>query len=241
MKRKLITKIYPELKYYLLQSQMQDLSRNLKVHINYCWEHLKPAGTNRRKFAGILRAIIGVVGGDICKPKTGQVYKTRFIDNVWNTLEMLNRNPELDDLIKNRRAGEEAKEKLFGCTTITLTGRMRQGVSFTKAHNTPFSGLAADGAKIALWNLMHVGYHIVAFIHDEVIIELPEDADFEKEAALVNKIMCKSMGKVTPRIPIKTEYAISRRWCKDAVAVKDEQGRLTIWNNPETIEQRLAQ
>jgi hypothetical protein len=30
------------------------------------------------------------------------------------------------------------------------------------------SGLAADGAKLAMWNLYMVGYRIIGFIHDEV-------------------------------------------------------------------------
>ncbi len=29
-------------------------------------------------------------------------------------------------------------------------------------------GLAADGAKLAMWNLYMVGYRLVGFIHDEV-------------------------------------------------------------------------
>lgn len=46
-------------------------------------------------------------------------------------------------------------------------------VNYTQARNTPFSGLAADGAKLALWNLTHIGYRVAAFVHDEFLIELP--------------------------------------------------------------------
>lgn len=37
-----------------------------------------------------------------------------------------------------------------------LTVRIRGKVGFTQSCNTAFSGLAADGAKLALWNLMQV-------------------------------------------------------------------------------------
>jgi hypothetical protein len=44
----------------------------------------------------------------------------------------------------------ELEAKLFGTDVATLTGRLRGGVSFTQSCNTPFSGLAADGAKLGL-------------------------------------------------------------------------------------------
>lgn len=40
----------------------------------------------------------------------------------------------------------------------TLTGRLRRNVNWTIHNNSGFSGLAADGAKLALWNLEYVGY-----------------------------------------------------------------------------------
>ena len=69
----------------------------------------------------------------------------------------------------------------------TLTGRVRGRVGFTQARNTPFQGLAADGAKLALWALIRAGYRVVAFIHDEIIVELPEEGvDHAAEARRSN-------------------------------------------------------
>ena len=48
-------------------------------------------------------------------------------------------------------------------------------MNYTQARNTPFSGLAADGAKMALWNLTHIGFRVSAFVHDEFVIELPNN------------------------------------------------------------------
>jgi hypothetical protein len=59
---------------------------------------------------------------------------------------------------------------------FTLTGRLRANASYCARHNTVFQGLAADGAKLALWLLWRAGYRIVNFIHDEVLIEIPVDS-----------------------------------------------------------------
>jgi hypothetical protein len=58
-------------------------------------------------------------------------------------------------------AGREGSDwlcnRLFQTGVATLTGRIRGRNSFTQARNTPFQGLAADGAKLALWGLMRNG------------------------------------------------------------------------------------
>jgi len=104
-------------------------------------------------------------------------------------------------------------------------------VGFTQACNTPFSGLAADGAKIALWNLLHVGYKIVGFIHDEILIEIQEESDWDKEVALIQKIVCSSMQELTGTIPINCEYSLSRVWSKEAKAIYDTEGNIQIWTH----------
>lgn len=77
-------------------------------------------------------------------------------------------NAKLPTLVTNLKNSKTAKERktanselhaaLFGVDCCTLTGRVRGCTTFTKARNTPFSGLAADGAKLALWNLTHAGF-----------------------------------------------------------------------------------
>ena len=82
-----------------------------------------------------------------------------------------------------------------------LAGRLRGRVSFTASRNTPFQALAGDGAKLALWSLLRSGYRIVAFIHDEVVIELPMGADHAAEAERINRIMCEEMQRVIDPVP----------------------------------------
>lgn len=106
------------------------------------------------------------------------------------------------------------------------SGRIRGAVSFTQACNSYFQGMAADGAKLALWNLLRACYSpghnailfggtMATFIHDEVIFEFPETraAEMGHEAA---RIMRDSMRVYVPDVHIGAEPALMKRWYKDA-------------------------
>jgi len=95
----------------------------------------------------------------------------------------------------------------------TLTGRLRADTTYCAEKNTPFQGLAADGAKIALYNLMDAGFKLVGFVHDEIITEVPENIA-EKMRGLQEEIMVNSMSLVVPDVKISVESTISPRYCK---------------------------
>ena len=111
----------------------------------------------------------------------------------------------------------------------TLTGRVRGNVTFCQARNAPFQGLASDGIKQAIWKLLLAGYRIVGMVHDEVLIELPQDADHTADAARINSIMCEAMQELTGRVPVSCEYTLSTCWSKQAEMIADERGRLLVW------------
>ena len=126
-------------------------------------------------------------------------------------------------------ASPDLEKRLFFGTVTTVTGRPRGQATFTQRKNTPFQANAADGAKIALWRLFRAGYRIVAFVHDEFVIELSEDADHSSEARRIDDICCTSMEQITGNVPIACEYSLSHRWYKQAEAVFDDEGRLLVW------------
>jgi DNA polymerase-1 len=95
----------------------------------------------------------------------------------------------------------------------TITGRRRGNTTYCAEKNTPFQGLAADGAKLALYNLDKAGFKIVGFVHDEIICEVPT-RDAEKLLLLQEDIMVNSMQMVVPSIKISVESQISERYCK---------------------------
>nr|WP_303652741.1 DNA polymerase [Paludisphaera mucosa] len=116
----------------------------------------------------------------------------------------------------------------------TPTGRVRGRVGYSQARNTPFQGLAADGAKLALWALTREGYRVAAFIHDEFVVELPEEGvDHLAEARRIEAILDRAMEEVTPGIPSACDFALARRWSKDARAAFSPDGRLVPWEDGE--------
>jgi len=98
-------------------------------------------------------------------------------------------------------------------SVTTLTGRIRADTTYCAEKNTPFQGLAADGAKIALYNLMDAGFELVGFVHDEIITEVPENT-VEEMRRLQEEIMVNSMSLVVPDVKISVESTISPRYCK---------------------------
>jgi hypothetical protein len=108
---------------------------------------------------------------------------------------------------------------LFSSGVVTLTGRARGRVSFSQARNTPFQALAADGAKLALWRLVSEGFRVVGFIHDEILVELPDEGGFVSKAKVdrVVEIMCTEMQQVLGGdMPVACEAALATCWSKSA-------------------------
>ena len=119
-----------------------------------------------------------------------------------------------------------------------MSNRVRGGVSYTQACNTYFQGLASDGAKDALFQVANACYNVsasalygsrpVAFIHDEIICEVPI-WNASNAADELARIMRVSMKQWTPDIEIKTTVAIAERWYKDADEVRNDKGELEPW------------
>lgn len=131
----------------------------------------------------------------------------------------------------------------FGASSFTVTlpqsGFVRAGCTFTSGCNTFFQGLAARGAKEALWLLtkacygadpLLAGCRIVAFVHDEFILEVP--AERERAHAIserVQKLMLEGMQRFVPDVPIKAEPTLMARWYKEAEPVWGADGILELW------------
>ena len=96
---------------------------------------------------------------------------------------------------------------------MCIRDRLRNNTTYCAEKNTPFQGLAADGAKLALYNLMSKGFKLVGFVHDEIITEVPADKAAELRI-LQEQIMVDSMSIVVPDVTISVESTISDRYCK---------------------------
>lgn len=216
---RLIGEIYPELGEYLKEDSIGTLSSNLRTsafRVRSCFDSDGTLGAVRRIVSGKGRS-------------SGDAYGEAFVSRIWEALRTLNQNPRLRDLIAQRQGGDLLFRELFFSPVVTITGRLRGKVGFSQSRNTPFQGIAADGAKIALWNLFRSGFRVVAFIHDEFLIELPVDSDPTEEASRVARILCESMERLSGSVPISCEYALSERWYKEAEAVFDDKKKLRLW------------
>jgi DNA polymerase I-like protein with 3'-5' exonuclease and polymerase domains len=113
----------------------------------------------------------------------------------------------------------------------TLTGRLRGRVGYSQARNTPFQGLAADGAALALFALVKEGFRVVGFVHDEILVELPDEGGYvsEDKVRRVEEVMCRKMEEVlVGGIPVKCEAVLAERWDKKAKLVVQD-GKVYAW------------
>jgi DNA polymerase I-like protein with 3'-5' exonuclease and polymerase domains len=121
----------------------------------------------------------------------------------------------------------------------TLSGRIRGRVRYSQARNTPFQGLAADGAALALFELIKEGFRVIGFIHDEILIELPDEGGHVSEGTVrrVEEVMCQQMEEVlVGDIPVGCEAALSQQWNKKAKLIIHD-GKVIPW---ETLARKAA-
>ncbi len=126
------------------------------------------------------------------------------------------------------------------------SGRFRAGVTYCEAANTYFQGLGADAAKAAGWLVAKACYlqnprrlhyttdasplwgsRIVNFVHDELILEVPEDTAHECLLEL-ERLMVEGASPWLPDVPPKVEGVLMTRWSKQAKRL-ERDGRVIPW------------
>lgn len=158
----------------------------------------------------------------------------RYLRNAW-----LTKWPEMR--LYFRRIGEMAAGGEFSITQM-YSGRYRGGCTYTSACNSFFQGLAADGAKDALFHVSYEAYSLpesplygtrpVLFIHDEIGIEVPLCLDVNAAAHRLSGVMVDRMQRWVPDVRIAASPVAATRWSKSAKAVRDEHGRLIPYHVP---------
>ncbi|HKB35690.1 MAG TPA: DNA methyltransferase, partial [Gemmataceae bacterium] len=216
----LIKKIYPELEHYLSEDTIAIVARNLQAPL---WEVRNELGDTH------ISCIRKVLAGDP-KRADGTPYQGSYVSRIWASLAGLNKNPALKEALEKRQASAELAARVCHAGVATLTGRIRGRVRYSQARNTPFQGLAADGAALALFELVKDGFRVVGFVHDEVLVELPDEGGYVSEAKVrrVEEILCRQMEKVLGDVPAAVESALSTRWSKKAKLVTRD-GKVYPW------------
>lgn len=114
-------------------------------------------------------------------------------------------------------------------------GIVRGGCNFTAGANLPFQGLAARGAKAALFEVSREAYcdtcspmfgtRPVIFIHDEILAEVPCEHAHEASERMA-EVMIATMRRFVPDVRISAEPALMVRWLKGAETMRDALGKL---------------
>jgi DNA polymerase I-like protein with 3'-5' exonuclease and polymerase domains len=208
-------------------------------------KHPENAGEEREPNRVLGCMMLKAVKVPVPETRQGRCYSACDIDYFWSRLaakahllptalqqDVLQRQP-------STRLQREVMSLVGRAGVFTFTGRLRANASYTARHNTVFQGLAADGAKLALWLLWRAGYRIVNFVHDQVIIEVPITSDLKEHAEKISQLMVEGMRAVAPSMKVKVEYAATDRWHKGAKAVHDKSGkRLLLWRPRRSREKR---
>jgi len=119
--------------------------------------------------------------------------------------------------------------------------RYRGDMTYSQACNTYFQGLAADAAKAAMWALAKACYvpgvddalygcRPVNFVHDEFIVEMPDDEWAHDRVTRMAEIMCEATRPWVPDVPLTAGPLLMRRWSKAAKDRYDAEGRLVPWD-----------
>lgn len=153
----------------------------------------------------------------------GEPYNNGWARKVWEGLRkayLLSRsvkgkaNERIEAALRDEDTGRSIARLFFPTRAVTLTGRVWSDVNYRQAHNAQFQGLAADGAKLALYRLVREGYRPLIFVHDEVILEVRDDHSKEKVAAEIGRVLIEEMAHVISDVSIRVEGKFMQRWEK---------------------------
>ena len=154
--------------------------------------------------------------------------------------------PEMSDYFD--MISEASNMSFDGRFSITqlYSGRVRGDCTYTSGANSYFQGLAADGAKAAMWALYKAcylgelpeyladdvpyltGVRMWAFIHDEFLFE-GDKATAHLWAPQASRIMVEEMKRYTPDVAQAAPPALMPRWLKEAEPCYDGAGHLIPW------------
>lgn len=120
-------------------------------------------------------------------------------------------------------------------------GMYRAGTDYCSAANgagmqTP----TGEGAKLGVWEVFRACYdrtmesclygcRQVLFLHDQQILEIPEDRYMHERAFEMSRIMVQSMEQVATKVRVRVDPILMRSWHKKAKPVFDKAGRLQVW------------
>lgn len=185
-----------------------------------------PGGLGPRKFRAYAKSTYGV---EVTLEEATQ------LRDLWFFIY-----PEHKQYLQHINSMEDPQNIGFFCYSTPMQ-MFRAGATYCAAANGwGLQSPSAEGAFGAVWESTQAMYdwtqesilfgcRPLAFIHDEILMELPDDGLAHERAFELAEIMKKSMQRVLPDVTITAEPALMRRWYKEAEPSYDESGRLIPW------------
>lgn len=180
----------------ILEVPMERVSNEDRLYAKAC-NFGFPGGLGVRQFLNYARSTYGIQNLTFDRAKD---LRTKWLDAFPEMGRYLATNP--GDAFGSRSTAE------------TITGRLRANCSYTQSRNFPFQGLAADGAKLALFRLIRDGYRVVNYIHDEFVIEVSENTEVGPMTETIREILVSEMRKIVPDVRISVELRVANSWAK---------------------------
>jgi hypothetical protein len=147
--------------------------------------------------------------------------------------------PEMGDYFRNVENVVGPAE--LGRQLIPRSGFLRGGCDYCNTANGYFQTLAAHASKAAMFDVCQKAYcdrssalygsRPVVFVHDEVILETPEEVGDEAAKEIV-AVMEAAMQRWTPDVPVAASAVLMRRWSKAAEPTFVD-GKLVPWEEEE--------
>ena len=79
------------------------------------------------------------------------------------------------------------------------------------------------------------GCRIVNYIHDEFMLEVPDDHRAEPAAKELARVMTIGANQFLPDVPATATPLLARRWSKDAEPTYNEDGALIPWEEEPNV------
>lgn len=194
-----------------------------------------PGGLGAETFVTYARATYGVDLVEIAGNHESAIELAKQLKELW-----LATYPEMRQYFQyiNDHCQDPWNEDCY--VYRTPMGMVRRGASYCAASNgLGMQSPSAEGAKLAINQVTRAcwdgtmddtlyGSRPLAFIHDELIVEVPEE-NAHACAASIQEHMESAMQRAFPDMRIGTEAALMYRWDKRAKPVYNEEGVLIPW------------
>ena len=204
---------YPEVGLYRESEGISTLfSNNIEIDLS----SLGLNGDSMDPTVGMIRRMMH---GHNTTATSGKPYSPRQYEEADKFLSCCREhaaNEEVIPYLTRDAAKEDVDRHLFSERGETITGRIQSKATYCQVRNSRFQGLAGDGAKLALFELFKREIRVVAFIHDEIVIEVPEGSDYRSRRDGLMEVMKSCMQQVVPDVKIGVHCnGVMKHWSKE--------------------------